>query len=120
MRQPSAAKVLAGYRVWLFGQGEEVRDGEGCGSQVLRKGIKREVMDNVRVKDGKLTLPETLRHRVRYFTQGVALGSRGFVDQFFDTRRSQFDARRKRGARPMRGGSFAGMFTFRAPRIGVG
>ncbi|WP_009961196.1 transposase [Verrucomicrobium spinosum] len=118
-RIPSAAKVLSGYRVWLFGQGEEVRDGHGSDSQVLRKGIKREVVEQVRTEDGKLTLAETLRHRVTYFTLGVALGSRGFVDEFFEARREQFDARRQRGARPMKGGSFAGMFAFRAPRVGV-
>ncbi len=118
-RIPGAAKVLSGYRVWLFGQGEEVRDGHGPDSQVLRKGIKRELVEQVRTEDGKLTLAETLRHRVTYFTLGVALGSRGFVDEFFEARREQFDARRQRGARPMKGGSFAGMFAFRAPRVGV-
>ncbi|WP_009965435.1 transposase [Verrucomicrobium spinosum] len=118
-RIPSADRVLSGYRVWLFGQGEEVRDGHGSDSQVLRKGIKREVVEQVREEDGKLTLAETLRHRVTYFTLGVALGSRGFVDEFFEARREQFDARRQRGARPMKGGSFAGMFAFRAPRVGV-
>ncbi len=118
-RIPSADRVLSGYRVWLFGQGEEVRDGHGSDSQVLRKGIKCEVVEQVREEDGKLTLAETLRHRVTYFTLGVALGSRGFVDEFFEARREQFDARRQRGARPMKGGSFAGMFAFRAPRVGV-
>ncbi|WP_053332406.1 transposase [Verrucomicrobium spinosum] len=118
-RIPIADRVLSGYRVWLFGQGEEVRDGHGPDSQVLRKGIKRELVEQVLTEDGKLTLAETLRHRVTYFTLGVALGSRGFVDEFFESRREQFDARRQRGARPMKGGSFAGMFAFRAPRVGV-
>jgi REP element-mobilizing transposase RayT len=118
-RLPSAARVLSGYRVWLFGQGEEVRDGHGSDSQVRRKGIKREFVEQVRAEDGKLTLAETLRHRVTYFTAGVALGRRAFVDEFFEARRDQFDARRKHGARAMKGGSFAGMFAFRAPRIGV-
>ncbi len=77
------------------------------------------MVEQVRTEDGSLTFAETLRHRVTYFTLGVALGSRDFVDEFFEVRRDQFDARRKRGARAMRGGSFAGMFAFRAPRIGV-
>jgi REP element-mobilizing transposase RayT len=118
-RLPSTAKVLSNYRVWLFGQGEERRDGEGPGSQVLRKGIKRERVDQVRTEEGKLTLAETLRHRVTYFTEGVALGRRAFVDSFFEARRDQFDPRRKQGARPMKGGTFAGLCTFRAPRVGV-
>ncbi|WP_050024504.1 transposase [Verrucomicrobium sp. BvORR034] len=118
-RMPKPEKVLSEYRVWLFGQGEEVRDGDGADSQVVRKGIRREVVEQVRGQSGKLTLAETLRHRVTYFTAGVALGRRSFVDSFFDVHREQFDPRRKQGARPMRGGSFAGMFTFRAPRVGV-
>ncbi|MEZ0390411.1 MAG: chemotaxis protein CheW, partial [Verrucomicrobium sp.] len=118
-RLPTAAKILAGYRVWLFGQGEEVRDGHGAGSQVLRKGITREVVETVRAQDGKLSLAETLRCRIRYFTRGVALGQREFVDGFFEARRDLFGTRRKKGARPMRGGSFAGLFTFRAPKQGM-
>ncbi|MEZ0387581.1 MAG: chemotaxis protein CheW, partial [Verrucomicrobium sp.] len=107
------------YRVWLFGQGEEVRDGHGPGNQVLRKGIAHERVEQVRAQEGRLTLSETLRCRIRYFTRGVALGRREFVDGFFEARRDQFGARRTKGARPMRGGSFAGIFTFRAPRLGV-
>lgn len=86
---------------------------------MVRKGIRRDVVEQVRGQSGNLTLPETLRHRVTYFTAGVALGRRSFVDSFFDVHREQFDPRRKQGARPMKGGSFAGMFTFRAPRVGV-
>ncbi|MEZ0386959.1 MAG: transposase, partial [Verrucomicrobium sp.] len=58
-RPPAAAKVLEGYRVWLFGQGEEVRDGHGPGNQVLRKGIAHERVEQVRAQEGRLTLSET-------------------------------------------------------------
>lgn len=118
-RTLKSEKVLSEYRVWLFGQGEEVRDGDAAGSRVVRKGVRREVVEQVRGQSGKLTLAETLRYRVTYFTAGVALGRRSFVDSFFDVHREQFDLRRKQGARPMRGGSLGGMFTFRAPRVGV-
>ena len=111
----SPSKVLADYRVWLFGQGEEVRDGHGPGSQIVRKGFSREATDEVRSRKGQLTLAETLRCRVRYFSRGAALGSRTFVDEFFEARRDRFGSRRKHGAKPMRGGSFAGMCSFRAP-----
>jgi hypothetical protein len=63
-RLPSAAKVLSNYRVWLFGQGEEVRDGESPGSQVVRKGIKRETVEQVRTEEGYHTLAETLKRSV--------------------------------------------------------
>ncbi len=57
------------------------------------------VVEQVCAEEGRLTLSETLRHRVTYFALGVALGSRGFVDEFFVARREQFDVRRKHGAR---------------------
>jgi hypothetical protein len=103
----------------VFGQGEEVRDAEVPESRVMRKAIERERVEQVRTEEGKLTLSKTLRHPVTYFTAGVALGRREFVDSFIEARREQFDPRRKQGARPMKDGTFAGLCTFRAPRVGV-
>jgi hypothetical protein len=40
---------------------------------------------------------------VRYFSDGVAIGSRGFVDGVFKACRERFGARRTSGARKMRG-----------------
>jgi len=47
----------------------------------------------------------SLRRRIRYFTDGAVIGSREFVDEVFLAAREQFSARRKSGARRMRGGS---------------
>jgi hypothetical protein len=44
---------------------------------------------------------------VRYFSDGVALGSRGFVDGVFKACRERFGARRTTGARKMRGAGTA-------------
>jgi putative transposase len=44
---------------------------------------------------GRLPLADALRCRVRYFTEGVVLGSTKFVDVFFEKRRSHFGSRRK-------------------------
>jgi REP element-mobilizing transposase RayT len=46
-----------------------------------------------------------LLRRIRYFTDGAVIGSREFVDEVFLAARDQFSARRKSGARRMRGGS---------------
>jgi hypothetical protein len=40
---------------------------------------------------------------VRYFTDGAAVGSRAFVDGLFERCRERFGAKRKTGARKMRG-----------------
>lgn len=54
-------------------------------------------------KGGELSLGEVLRVRVRYFTDGVVLGSRNYVNEVFAEFRDRFGPRRKSGARPLRG-----------------
>ena len=46
---------------------------------------------------------EYLRCRVRYFSDGVAIGHRGFVDGIFQKFRGHFGLKRKNSARRMRG-----------------
>jgi hypothetical protein len=48
-----------------------------------------------------------LRCRVRYFTDGVVIGSRMFVNEAFAAARERFGAKRKDGARKMRGAAAA-------------
>jgi REP element-mobilizing transposase RayT len=50
-----------------------------------------------------LTMAKMLRCRVRYFTDGAVIGSKGFVNEAFDGARERFTERRKDGARRMRG-----------------
>jgi putative transposase len=44
-----------------------------------------------------------LRCRIRYFTDGAVIGSRGFVNETFARSRDRFGPRRKDGARKLRG-----------------
>jgi REP element-mobilizing transposase RayT len=63
-----------------------------------------------------------LRHRVRYFTDGAVIGSRAFVDDVFASSRHRFTARRRDGARPMRGTAAAAagvLWSMRALRLRV-
>jgi hypothetical protein len=48
-----------------------------------------------------------LRWKVRYFTDGAVIGSRAFVDGLFEQCRERFGAKRKSGARKMRGNGSA-------------
>ena len=43
-----------------------------------------------------------LRCRVRYFTDGVAIGSKAFIENVFRERRDHFGPKRKDGARPIK------------------
>jgi REP element-mobilizing transposase RayT len=50
-----------------------------------------------------LGIVKMLRCRVRYFTDGVAIGSKEFVNEVFILRRERFGEKRKDGARTMKG-----------------
>ena len=53
------------------------------------------------------------RCRVRYFVDGVVLGSAAFVEHMFAVRRHLFCSSRKTAARKMRGGVWSGLCTVR-------
>ena len=54
-----------------------------------------------------LGVAKMLRCRVRYFTDGVVIGSRGFVEDVFQQMRERFGAQRRTGARKLRGAGAA-------------
>ncbi len=54
-------------------------------------------------RQGELSMGQVLRLRVRYFTDGLVLGSRNYVNGVFAEFRDRFGPRRKTGARPLRG-----------------
>lgn len=68
---------------------------------------------------GRLPLTSVLRCRVRYMTDGVALGSRAFVDGVFQRHRGYFSEKRQDGARVMRGAEWGGLFSARDLRKSV-
>jgi hypothetical protein len=97
-----AKAVLADYRVWMVGKGEE-REGLREDGSPLRKGFSREEALAVIAAKGQLPVEEYLRCRVRYFTDGVVLGSREFVDEVFLAFKDRFGKKRKDGARRLKG-----------------
>ena len=63
-------------------------------------------------KDNGTVLPDLgmaamLMHRVRYFTDGAVIGSKAFVNEAFAAARERFGAKRRDGARKMRGAGTA-------------
>jgi len=109
-RHPSKAEesqsMIERYRMMLFSDGEEVfldKPETGDVHQRVRKGFNRKQVKVVLARGGKLTFGETLRCRVRYFSDGMTVGSREFVDELFKFSRERFSENRKTGARPMRG-----------------
>ena len=50
----------------------------------------------------RMSEAEMLRHRVRYFVDGMVVGSRGFVDAVFGLTPDWFGGKRTSGARKLR------------------
>ena len=67
----SIDRDLAGYRQTLYGKGAESKEGKTY--------LSREEALKVLGKRGKLPLSEILRCRVRYFSDGYAIGSEAFL-----------------------------------------
>ena len=104
-------RVSKEYRMLLLNEGQEktraVKDAEGKSvEEVVRKGIDPAVAEEelkrlIGCRD--VALSQVVRYRIRYFTDGAVLGSRGFVDEIFKSCRERFGTRRKDGARSLRG-----------------
>ena len=58
-----------------------------------------------------------LRCRVRWFSDGVAIGSKGFVDGIFTRCRGHFGANRRTGARSVREDESGGLHALRELRV---
>ncbi len=70
----------------------------------------------------ELSMAKMLRCRVRYFTDGAVIGSKGFVNEAFAGARDRFTEKRKDGARRMRGSAKAAadvLWTIRDLRVGI-
>lgn len=102
---------LRRWRCWLFGlpenehaQAEQLaREKQRSGSATTRTRVDRKTALKVLAKGGRLDQASYLRCRVRYFTDGLIIGTREFVEQSFATSRDHFSPTRKTASRPLRG-----------------
>jgi hypothetical protein len=67
----------------------------------------------------ELAKAKMVRCRVRYFSDGVVIGSKGFMNAAFAAARDRFTARRKDGARWMRGNAKVAAGTLWSVRVGI-
>ncbi len=106
-----AGKVSKDYRMMLLEAGTEklsevVNPGGELEVKVVRKGMEKAAVDaelEQLERSRDVALGRMLRCRVRYFTDGAVIGSRGFVDEVFRLCRDRFGTKRKDGARKWRG-----------------
>ena len=108
------------YRQFLYEEGEE-KEGSAELGQRSRRGFSAEKVEAVTEKQGEMTVPEVLRHRVRYFCDGVVLGSAEFVDSVFDRGKEKglYGEKRTTGARKMRGAQWGSLRVLRDLQVDV-
>ncbi|MGB6222841.1 transposase [Haloferula sp.] len=111
-QQPkSHQESLRRWRCWLFGvpqsensQAEQLaREKRRSGTATTRTRVDRKTALKVLAKGGRLDQATYLRCRVRYFTDGLVIGTREFVEQSFAACRDYFSPSRQTGARSLRG-----------------
>jgi hypothetical protein len=93
---------------------------------MTRERSEREIGEAARAPgdgDAEARMAGMLGRRVRYCVDGVAVGSRRFVDGVFHGCRERFGAKRKTGARRLRGGASAAagmLWSLRDFKKGIG
>ncbi len=97
--------VHSQYRRLLFATGEETS---------VRKGFTRE---EAKAADGHLPAGAVLRHRIRYLSEGVILGSRGFIDNWLTQNQWRFGRRSLSQGASRRLPDLTGMGLLRTDRI---
>ena len=88
------------YRCWLMTDGEEVEENKQYQVRT-RKGISASKVKKELARGGSLPNATRLRSHVKYYTTGLALGSREFVNGLFEANRGKFGPKRKQGAKPL-------------------
>lgn len=107
------------YRRILISDGvEQTEERGGVATKqrvVVRKGMDRKKAEAELARLSEegtqdLRISKVVRCRVRYFTDGAVIGSKGFVEGIFQASRDRFGPKRKDGARKPRGalGEMAG------------
>jgi putative transposase len=113
----SGAKALEWYRQWIYLRGatrgvqpNPDRSGE---SQAIKPGFSREQVKEVQEQEGKLPAVELLHKRVRYFSDGLVIGSKALVQEAFEATKQYFSVKRKDGPRKMKGGDWGDLRSMR-------
>ena len=115
--QPTWDQAQRTYRQRLYAAGSQ--KGVDAQGRPIRQGFTRDQIEKVVQEGGRLPLHDILRCRVRYFTDGLAVGRQEFVESVFVRYRGQFGAKRKTGARPLRFGEWDDVCSLRDLRLQV-
>ncbi len=114
-RQVTWRKTASRYRILLFGHGER-RDRNELAGTSARLGMSPTEVEAELARGGNLSVSEILRCKVRYFTDGAAIGGADFLQQIFEENRNRFSEKRIKGGNSMRGSDWGGLLVLRGLR----
>ncbi len=106
------------YRMLLYGHGEEQLADAQTG-RAGRLGITRKKVDEVLERGGELSVAEILLCRIRYLSEGGAIGSGEFLQQVFEENRDRFSENRSIAGKRMRGSDWGGLQVLRGLQRGL-
>jgi REP element-mobilizing transposase RayT len=110
-------EAIQSYRLILFGKGYQQKK---SGSALSDSGTISAIdLEKVIRQGGKVPLHELLRLRVRYFSDGLALGSKSFVEVVFREHRGAFGARRMKAGTALPAGAWGQLHAMRDLRKDV-
>jgi REP element-mobilizing transposase RayT len=90
-------ECIADYRLILFGKGYTSKGSIDKDKGTLSPKALAEVIQN----EGQIPPGALLRMRVRYFTDGAVIGSKGFIESVFQKKRAAFGANRKQASKAL-------------------
>jgi putative transposase len=103
--------VMGEYRMILAEEGkaedQDLPVVEGQNREKTKKkryGFSKEEVEKIKEKEGKLSWSELLRCRTRHFTEGLVIGTKEYVDSFFQNLKAKTGnyQKRKSGARKIK------------------
>ncbi len=103
------------YRKLIYCKGSSPAPGKGGAGSIIPEKKWREVLS----KGGSLPMTSALRCRVRYFTDGAILGSKEYIQSYYEEHRSEFSRKRKKAPQPMKGSDWGGLCVIRGLRQSV-
>ncbi len=110
-------RALVFYRALLGGQGVERKREDGT---LVRRGVSEKVREKLTTPNERRLAAEILTRRVQHFTRGMIIGSRAFIDGWFEANRGIVKGRsrteRKRGSKSLGKPALRGLYSLRDPR----
>ena len=102
-------KALEGYRELLFGKGAVAQT---KGQRTVNEKLSQKVLD----KKGKLSRSELLRCKIRYFSEGLIVGSQLFIETCYQGNSSLLEDKQFRPPKLMHGGDWGDLMVLRTSR----